>query len=52
MPSPYPMLEHAKAVVSAELRATMQLFSVGNDQLAFSTNRVATGECTAPHCPH
>jgi len=33
------MLEHVKAVISSELQATMQLFSVGQD-LAFSTNRV------------
>jgi hypothetical protein len=43
VPQPYPMLGHVRAVISAELRATMQLFSVG-DGLAFSTNRVGPGE--------
>ena len=42
-PQPFPMLEHVRSLLATELRATMQLFSVG-DGLAFSVNRVRSGE--------
>lgn len=43
IPQPYAMLEHVRHIISTELHATMQLFSVG-PRLAFSTNRVRPGE--------